>query len=132
MFFLQTSPYDQRYYSKSTIVQLPYPTDDTRILCRYARFAAKKLFKPGYVYLKAGVGIIQMFDRRHQQNDLFEIGQPKETDELMTLLDGVNRRYGRGTLQLASDGIQKKWFMRQQLRSPSYTTLLTDLPQIQI
>lgn len=130
--FIQTSPYDRQYYSKSTVVQLPYPTDDTRLLSQAARLAAETLYKPGYSYLKAGVGIIDMVDRKYQQDDLFEKGQPKEADKLMGLLDGVNRRYGRGTLQLACEGVQKKWFMRQQYRSPSYTTSLSEIPSVRL
>ncbi|CAA0093999.1 Protein UmuC [Zhongshania aliphaticivorans] len=128
--FIQTSPYDKHYYSRSTVVQLPYPTDDTRILSQYAKYAVTGLYKPGFSYLKAGVGIIEMVDRKFLQNDMFELGQPKQTDRLMTLLDGVNRRYGRGTLQLAGEGVQKKWFMRQQYRSPSYTTKLSEIPRV--
>lgn len=130
--FIQTSPYDQHYYSRSTVVQLPYPTDDTRVLSQYAKYAAEQLYKPGFSYLKAGVGIIEMVDRKYMQGDMFELGQPKQTDSLMALLDGVNRRYGRGTLQLACEGVQKKWFMRQQYRSPSYTTRLSDIPRVHI
>lgn len=130
--FIQTSPYDKQYYSRSTVVQLPYPTNDTRLISHYARYAAEQLYKPGFSYLKAGVGIIEMIDRRYMQSDMFELGQPKESDQLMALLDGVNRRYGRGTIQLASDGIKKKWFMRQQYRSPSYTTNLFSVPSVHI
>ncbi|MFT5889819.1 MAG: DNA polymerase V [Zhongshania sp.] len=130
--FIQTSPYDRKYYSRSTVVQLPYPTDDTRIITRYAQYAAKTLYREGYSYLKAGVGIIAMVDRQFKQNDLFSTGQTADTDNLMNLLDSINQRFGRGTLQMAGEGIQKKWAMRQAYRSPSYTTRLSDLPTVKI
>ncbi|POP52609.1 Y-family DNA polymerase [Zhongshania marina] len=130
--FIQTSPYDRQYYSRSTVVQLPYPTDDTRIISRYAQYAAKSLYLEGYSYLKAGVGIIEMVDRKFLQSDLFSSGQAGDTDKLMSLLDGINRRFGRDTLQLAGEGVQKKWYMRQAYRSPSYTTRISDLPIVNI
>ena len=44
---------------------------------------------------------------------------------LMQVIDVVNRRYGRGTVQLARAGIEGKgrqWAMRQERRTPGYTT----------
>jgi DNA polymerase V len=43
----------------------------------------------------------------------------------MQTLDGVNKRYGRGTLKLASAGTQtqhRAWQMRQDRKTPGYTT----------
>ena len=46
---------------------------------------------------------------------------------LMQALDGVNARYGRGALQLASAGTPdhkngRGWTMKQERRTPGYTT----------
>jgi DNA polymerase V len=49
----------------------------------------------------------------------------------MSALDGLNQRYGRGTVLLASAGLagaQRAWVMKQELRSPGYTTCWADLP----
>ena len=48
-------------------------------------------------------------------------------DRLMGVLEELNQRYGRGTVKLASAGIQAtgervSWAMRQEHRSPAYTT----------
>ena len=77
------------------------------------QYAVKRLFLEGYAFLKAGVGLIDIIDRQYYQGDLFCGGQTAKTDELMTLLDKVNKRYGRGTLFTAAEGLQKKWYMRQ-------------------
>lgn len=130
--FIQTSPFDRMAYSCSRVVQLPYPTDDSRVISRHAREAATQLFKSGYSYLKAGVGIIEMLDRQFLQKDMFSKGQAVDADHLMGLLDTVNRRFGRGAIQLAGEGVQKKWYMRQACRSPAYTTRLEDLPSVRI
>ena len=48
----------------------------------------------------------------------------------MQALDGVNRRYGRGTVQLGSaglDGNVRVWSMRQERRTPGYTTRWDEL-----
>jgi len=44
---------------------------------------------------------------------------------LMQALDAVNQRFGRGTLNLASAGLageQRLWCMKQERRTPGYTT----------
>lgn len=44
---------------------------------------------------------------------------------LMQALDAVNHRFGRGTVALASAGLageQRQWSMKQERRTPGYTT----------
>ncbi|WP_444956806.1 DUF4113 domain-containing protein [Microbulbifer sp. ZKSA002] len=48
----------------------------------------------------------------------------------MQAIDQINQRFGRGTLFLGAEGINKKWKMRQEHRSPAYTTQWEDLPRI--
>jgi DNA polymerase V len=48
----------------------------------------------------------------------------------MTVLDAVNKRYGRQTLALAAAGIDPPWSMKRDFMSPRYTTRWTDLPVI--
>ncbi|MDM7942581.1 MAG: DUF4113 domain-containing protein [Hydrogenophaga sp.] len=52
---------------------------------------------------------------------------------LMDALDGLNRRYGRGTILLASTGLQgerRQWSMKQERRTPQYTTRWEDMPVV--
>jgi DNA polymerase V len=126
--FMHTSPFEPNFFSNSTTMLLPYPTDDTRLITLYARKAAEQLYKPGHFFLKAGIGLIDLIDRKHHQFDLLHSGQDAKTDDLMQTLDLVNKRHGRGTLFMAAQGISKPWYMRQQFTSPQYTTRWKDLP----
>jgi hypothetical protein len=50
---------------------------------------------------------------------------------LMTALDTINSLYGRGTMTMASAGVegkQKNWAMRQERMTPRYTTCIADMP----
>ncbi len=49
---------------------------------------------------------------------------------LMTALDALNDRYGRGTLKLASTGAgsKKAWGMKHERKTPEYTTCWYDVP----
>ena len=52
----------------------------------------------------------------------------------MGAVDALNDRYGRSTVALASAGPvgsaseRRGWLMRQELRTPDYTTRWADLP----
>lgn len=53
-------------------------------------------------------------------------------ERLMGVMDALNLRYGRGTLKLAAGGIEPpgeraRWAMRQERRSPAYTTCWEDM-----
>src|SRR5690606_13425208 len=128
--FLQTSSFAERRYSKSAAIKLPYPTDDTRIITRAARQGIRHLYQDGYQYLKSGVGLVDLIDPTYSQNDMFCSGQPARADKLMDTLDAINKRYGRGTVYQAAEGVQKKWAMRQAHKSPAYTTCWREIPVI--
>ena len=52
---------------------------------------------------------------------------------LMDALDSLNRRYGRGPALLASTGLageRRLWSMKQERRTPQYTTRWEDMPVV--
>ncbi|WP_439135400.1 Y-family DNA polymerase [Pseudomaricurvus sp.] len=128
--FLHTSPFEDGYYSNSTVVQLPYPTDDSRVITSLAKDTIARLYRPHYRFLKAGVGLLELSEKEHQQHDLFHSGQNLKADKLMHVVDQINTEYGRGSLFLGAEGINKKWKMRQGYTSPAYTTRWADLPKV--
>lgn len=128
--FMHTSPHEPGYYSASSVVQLPCPGDDVRVIVAAARKLAKELYRPGHAFLKTGVGLLDIVDRRHHQFDLLTPGQSARNDALMNTLDRINTRMGRGTLFLAGQGTRRPWAMRQQFRSPRYTTRWEEVPSV--
>lgn len=54
-----------------------------------------------------------------------------DRSKLMTALDAINDRYGKGTMHVASTGLAdrtRQWGMRQELRTPNYTTDWDQVP----
>lgn len=128
--FIQTSAFAPNYYAKSIVVQLPFPTDDSRLVIHYAKAAIKQIFLPEKQYSKAGIGLIELVEKNDSQQDLFCRGQPPTNDKVMSILDIINKKYGRGTVFIAAQGIRKPWVMRQNFKSPAYTTRWSDLPLV--
>ena len=45
----------------------------------------------------------------------------------MSAFDYINQRYGKNSLHIASEGIEKRWLMKRSRCSSSFTTSLKDL-----
>ena len=102
----------------------------TRVITQVARRLAENLYREGHTYLKAGVGLIDLVDRNHYQQDLFHPGQSGKTDRLMQAIDAINQVKGKGSVFLAAQGVSWPWYMRQQFTSPEYTTRWSDIPVV--
>lgn len=48
----------------------------------------------------------------------------------MQTMDKINQKFGRGALQLSSEGSGKSWQMRRGNLSPAYTTSWDELPKV--
>ena len=48
----------------------------------------------------------------------------------MRTLDSINEKYSRGTIKLASEGIERTWVMRRNYKSPNYTGDWKELPSV--
>ena len=128
--YIATSPFklDEKQYSNGIRIPLPSPTDDTRLLANIALWALKQIYRPNYCYAKAGVVLSELVTRQHLQNDLF--ARLPSSDALMSVMDGINRKMGKESIKLASEGFVRPWRMKQGNKSLSYTTKWGELPVV--
>lgn len=132
--FIRTSPFrtQDAQYSRSIVMPLRRPTDDSTEIIQAALRGLQALYRPGYRYAKAGVMLLDLSpaQRCQQELSLEQEPQSSEREKLMRALDAINLRYGRGTLQLASAGLEgngRLWTMRQERKTPGYTTRWEEL-----
>ena len=128
--FIRTSPFkpDAPQYSGALRLRLPEPTDDTLRLVKAARFLLRRLYRPGFIYQKAGILLSELQPATLNQGQLFGNVDIARRGRLMTVMDRLNRDMGRGTLFLAGAGIDCNWRMRQGNRSSRYTTHWAEIP----
>ncbi len=130
--FIQTNTFqkDAPQYSKSISKTLPFPTAFTPDLISAALEALHSIYQPGYSFKKAGVYFSKIVSQESIQFDLFGDftveGHVKKT-KLMCVVDLLNRLIGRDTLFFGAQGISREWKMRQERRSPRYTTQWSEL-----
>ena len=109
-------------YANGLLCQLPYPTDDTRLIIAAAREGISRLYRDGFSYAKAQVLLLDLCRRDEYTQDLFTPEQPVKTERLMSTLDAINGRWGRGTLQPCRIAKLTEWGMRREMLSPAFTT----------
>jgi DNA polymerase V len=130
--FVRTSPFRKDpQYSGSISVPLRRPTSDTGALVSAAVAGMRAIYRPGFSYAKAGVMLVDLQPDTVSQGELDLQGdEAPDRSKLMTTLDGLNRRFGRGAVLMASAGLagdRRAWVMKQERRTPAYTTCWDDL-----
>jgi len=111
------------------IAALPHPTSDTRLIVNAALGLLRKIYRPHYQYKKAGVILSDIIPTAAVPLDLFE--QPDTQGvQLMSAIDDMNRRYGRGTVHLAGESLDSTWRARHEKLSPNYTTDINEIIQV--
>jgi DNA polymerase V len=133
MVFIRTSPFRKdEQYSRSTVVPLRRPSSDTAVLIASALAGLQAIYRSGFNYAKAGVMLLDLQADANQQIELtLEDDSEQNRGSLMSTLDSLNHRYGRGTVLMASSGLagdKRTWAMRQERRTPGYTTCWEDMP----
>ncbi|MBV5295445.1 MAG: Y-family DNA polymerase [Curvibacter lanceolatus] len=131
--FSHTSPFRPGpRFSKSIVVPLRRPTADTAHLVHAAALGIRQIYQPGYQLIKAGVMLLDLVDETCEQWELdLDIDDHNDRTRLMEALDVLNGRYGKGTVHMASSGVddaRRSWGMRQERRTPQYTTRWEEVP----
>lgn len=114
-------------YANGILCQLPSPTDDSRLIIKAVQAGLKHVFREGFSYAKAQVLLLDLCHKNEYTPDLFAPEQPVKTERLMSALDAINNRWGRGTLQPGRIAKPAEWAMRRELLSPAYTTRWPEL-----
>lgn len=116
-------------YAPCLAVPLPYPTNDSLEVNRWAAFLCERMFKPDYQYKRAGIMLSEISPVTHSQGDLLEAVHA-DKHKLMEALDNLNARYGRGAVKVSTQGAYSGWQMKQERKSPNYTTSWDDVPLV--
>ncbi len=128
LIFIRSDPHkkDVISYRNSCVLTLPYATNSSIILSRYAILGLRKIFKENIAYKKAGVMIMGLLPTEKRQLNLFENNNTKHV-ALMKSLDKIHKRFGPYQIKLANQDLNRTWKMKQQYLSNRFTTELKDV-----
>ncbi|MFA7238813.1 MAG: Y-family DNA polymerase [Sulfuricellaceae bacterium] len=129
--YLHTNPFKENepQYQQSKIVPLSQPSDDTTRLVKAALAGLKAIYRSGLDYKKSGVMLMGLQPKGSIQPTLFDdTDKQAKSDNLMHVMDSINRKMGKGSLTIAASGLGHGWAMRRDKMSPNYTTDWNELP----
>jgi len=130
--FIRTDPFkeDEKQYQNSIIVPLPQPSDDTTKLIGAALDGLKAIYLTGFRYKKTGVLLMALQPKATMQQSLFDdVGEHARSTNLMSVMDAINRKMGKGSVTTAASGVRQRWAMRRERKSPNYTSDWNELPE---
>jgi len=128
LIFLRSDPHKKGAtpYRNSCVLTLPYATNSSILLSKYAVIGLHKIFKEGVHYKKAGVMIMGLIPTASRQLPLFE---GKETKHLavMQAMDRIHKRFGPHQMKLGNQDLKRTWKMKQEHLSRHFTTEISEI-----
>jgi DNA polymerase V len=120
---------DLPQYTNSIVYQVNPPSSYAPELVKLAIRGLCEIYKPGYKYQKVMIYLLNLVHEDTQQLDFFAEDKTKQT-ALMKCFDEISQKYNSHTLFIGTRGIDRKWGMKRNFLSPSYTTSLADIPKV--
>jgi len=129
--FVNTNRFNEKHeqYYKSINVIIPFATNSSIEIIKYAKKGLDLIFKQNYHYKKVGVIVSGIARENEKQFNMFE-DEPVQHGKAMNVIDKLNFKYGTKKLKLGSQDLGKTWKMRQEQLSPNYTTNWSDILEV--
>ena len=130
--FIGTNPFKEHetQYYPSIQIKLPFPTNSTLELVKFAHEGLKQIFKKNHYYKRGGVLLTDFVDASVYQPSLFFNSDPKHK-KLMEVIDKLNDKYHRDVIRLASQD-ERKHKMKQAHLSQHYTTDINEILTVEV
>jgi DNA polymerase V len=127
---LSTNRFQEDPYYATTLVRLPFPTNETPPIIQGAIRGLERVFRNGRDYQKTGVTLLGLQPNNAQHSDLFENDSSPKNSKLMDAVDQLNRRLGKDTVTFGRVQGEVKGERRHDLLSPAYTSNWEQLPMV--
>ena len=126
--FIRSNPHQKgaALYRNSCVVTLPYSTNSSITLSKYAVWGLRKIFKEGIHYKKAGVMAMGLSPTATRQLPLFG-GEESKHLAVMKAVDHIHKRFGPHQIKLANQDLARTWKMKQEHLSKRYTTEINEV-----
>jgi DNA polymerase V len=124
----------ERHFSRgptvSDCIMLPHATCVTSELIKAAMQIVDRIYEEGKLYKKAGVMLSGIIQDTSVQGDFFIPREQNNNRMLMSMMDNINFSMRDDILKFAASGTKRNWKMRQEFRSPRYTSRWDELCEV--
>lgn len=130
--FIYTNPFKPgpQYFGEAS-VRFSSGTNDVLKIIEGAHTILDEIYRPGYGYKKGGVLLNHIVPKNECQIDLFN-EDPSDNEELNSVLDKINKKYGPHTIKSGACGISQEWKTIHAYISRHYTTDWNELLEIEL
>lgn len=90
----------------------------------------EKIYKPGFIYHKAGVLIADIVPETERQQSVLAGVDDERRVRVMRAVDEINRRHGKKAVRPLAVKLEPSWEMRRGRLSPRYTTQLDEVLRV--
>ncbi len=137
VFIISHAPGQRHGMAYDNHCTLDKPSADSSVLIHKALELVNAIFKPGLVYKKAGVVLGDIVPESARQGSLFDPNSRNDNLPLMLAIDNINfscppahQPQHDSILRFAASGTNRGWKMKQEFRSPRYTTKWREMPKV--
>ncbi len=114
----------------SDCTMLSHATCVTGELIKAAMKIVDRIYEEGKLYKKAGVMLSGIIQDTSVQGDFFIPKKENNNRMLMSMMDNINFSMRDDVLKFAASGTKRNWKMRQEFRSPRYTSRWDELCEV--
>ncbi len=131
--FIQTNPHrvQDKQHMMSITVRLDLAANDNASIIKAAVQGFKRIFQPGFNYLKCGVTVMDFVPETSVQHSLFSQVDSRQ-GLLMKTMDDVNKCFGNEKVRTASQGFEKRYRLKSEYLSPRYSTDINQILKVYI
>jgi DNA polymerase V len=137
VFIISHTPGQRHGMAYDNQCTLDKPSSDSSVLIHVALELVNSIFKPGLGYKKAGVVLGDIVPESARQGSLFDSNSNNDNLPLMLAIDNINfscppahQPQHDSILRFAASGTNRGWKMKQEFRSPRYTTKWHEMPVV--
>lgn len=132
--WVATDPFreDKPQYENSKTYTFPEATDYTPYLVAVGNRAMDLLYKPGFEYKRVGVLYPELTNAGEIQQNLYWRANIPKQKALMTALDGLNHKLGRGKIRMATEGFGHRWTTKFEFKSKGFSYDWNELPMVRV
>ncbi len=110
-------------YSKSMIYKSAFHSHYQEEIQEWVLKVLDSIYKDGFEYKRAGILLGGLIPVEKMTRRLFDDERYQKLHRVNLAVDFINRKFGRGTVQLANIVSEGNWQMKQQYLSPNYTNI---------
>jgi DNA polymerase V len=132
--FIQTNPHktEETQYRRAIDIDLERASNHNGEIIKAALRGLDMIFKPGYLYMKCGVTVMDLVPESAVQFSCFESADGEKAGKLMHTIDKINAGMGKEVVRSAVQGFSRNYRLKAEYLSPRYTTRIAEVLKIRI